>query len=68
MLLLQLLDEFEQESNGPVVALDSEAHVATVVLNHLNVDELLAETLNHAEEGTFDEDFLRDLIEREVLP
>ena len=68
MLLLQLLNQLEQEANGLVVALDSKTHVATVVLDHLNIDELLTEALNHTEESTFDKDILSDLIERKLLP
>lgn len=50
------------------MALDSKTHVATVVLDHLNIDELLTEALNHTEESTFDKDILSDLIERKLLP
>ena len=67
MLLFELLDELEQEADRLVMSLDSESHVAAIVLNHLNVDELVTEALNDAKEGALHENFLRNLIQSELL-
>ena len=49
MLLLELFDQLEKETNGLVVALDSQAHVTTVVLDDFNMIELVTHALNDAE-------------------
>ena len=49
MLFLELLYELEEEADGVIVTLQSESHVATIVLDHLNVDELSAQAFDHAE-------------------
>ena len=67
MLLFELLDELEQEADRLVMSLDSESHVAAIVLNHLNIDELVTEALNDAKEGALHENFLRNLIQSELF-
>lgn len=67
MLLFELLDQLEEESDGLVVALYTQAHVAAVVLNDLYVDELMTEALNDTKESSLDENVLRDVVEREAL-
>ena len=67
MFFLELLDQLEQEANGLFMSLNSKPHVAAIVLNHLNVDELVTEALNDTKEGALHEDFLCNLIQAELL-
>ena len=62
MLFLKLLYELEEEADRVIMTLQSESHVATIVLNHLDVDKLSAQAFNYAKQGTFDKNLLRDLI------
>lgn len=62
VLDLELLDKLEEEANGLVVAFNAQAHVASVVLDHLNNAELVAHALDHAEQGAFGEDFVRNVV------
>ena len=48
------------------MALQSESHIAAIVLDYLDVDKLTAQTFDHTEKGTLDEDFLRDFIHRKL--
>ena len=66
MLFLKLLYELEEEADRVIMTLQSESHVATIVLNHLDVDKLSAQAFNHTEKCTLDEDLLSDLIHRKL--
>ena len=41
MLLLELLNQSEEEADGFVMAFDPQLHVASIVLYHFDVDELI---------------------------
>ena len=49
MLLLELLYELEEEADGVIMPLQSEPHVAAVVLDHLDVNKLSAQAFDYAE-------------------
>ena len=66
MLFLELLYELEEEADRVIMTLQSESHVATIVFDHLDVDKRSAQTFNHTEKCTLDEDLLRYLIHRKL--
>ena len=66
VLVLQLLDQLEEETDGLVVPFDSQTHVIAIVLDHFDIDEVVAECLDDAEESTFDEDVRSKLLEAEL--
>ena len=49
MLLLQFFDQSKEETNCAVMPLDSQLHIATIVFEYLNVDELVTQLFDHTE-------------------
>lgn len=46
------------------MALDTQPHVVAVVLDHLHMNELVAERLDYSKEGTLYKDVMSDVVER----
>lgn len=67
MLHLQLLNQFEQEPNRLVLSFHTQFHVAAVVLDDFYKAEIVAEALNHAEQGALGKDLVRNFVAG-VLP
>ena len=49
MLFLELLNQPEKEADGFVMTFNPQFHVASIVLDNLNVDEFITQALNDAE-------------------